>query len=120
MEQTVSTQSHVNLDASLAAYGRRARRPQRSKMEFLGYTAAAGGLAFAGGDAMGAIVHNTTSQGGSVTGGGFATSSFSIDIDGAGGNDWRLRFGFYDFGAIRYVSNKTAEFVGYLSSNFSS
>ena len=99
MEQTVSTQSDVNLDASLAAYGRRARRSQRSKTEMLGYTAAAGGLAFAGGDAMGAIVHNTTGASGSIDYGagtiaGGALKVLTIDIDGTGGIDWALYFGF--------------------------
>ena len=52
----------TTLDTQLDAYSRRAaRRGTRkpSTSEVLGCTAAAGGLAFAGGDAMGAIVHKT-------------------------------------------------------------
>jgi len=52
----------AGLDLQLEAYARRATRSKsrRSTAELLGYTAAAGGLAFAGGDAMGAIVHVNT------------------------------------------------------------
>ena len=116
MEQTVSTQSDVNLDASLAAYGRRARRSQRNKMEILGYTAAAGGLAFAGGDAMGAIVHNTTSQGASVTWNTQGTTNqgtfLYVDIDGSGEPDWGVLLGFFDGQDARIALNYGVDVVG--------
>jgi hypothetical protein len=51
----------ASLDNQLAAYTRRTRRQGRhSATELLGYTAAAGGLAFAGGDAMADIIHFNT------------------------------------------------------------
>ncbi|WP_295888450.1 PEP-CTERM sorting domain-containing protein [uncultured Thiohalocapsa sp.] len=80
----------TTLDTQLDAYSRRAtRRGTRkpSTSEVLGYTAAAGGLAFAGGDALGAIVHNTTSVSFSVSDDG---GTFSFDIDGVGGDDLQL------------------------------
>lgn len=88
----------TTLDTQLDAYSRRAtRRGTRkpSASEVLGYTAAAGGLAFAGGDAMGAIVHktdkltvsfNTATTAGSLVGAGW-------DIDGGGAPDAGLYAG---------------------------
>jgi hypothetical protein len=77
------------LDTQLSAYGQRAARRRRKAgaAEVLGYTAAAGGLAFAGGDALGAIVHNTTGTAFAVN------SNYSapqLDLDGAGNDDWGL------------------------------
>jgi len=72
------------------AYGRRAARRGTRKpgtAEIIGYTAAAGGLAFAGGDALGAVVHNTTGVNFTVT----STVSFpELDLDGAGNAHWAL------------------------------
>lgn len=58
---TLAKQSSA-LDLDLDAYAQRAgrRKGRKSTAELIGYTAAAGGLAFAGGDAMGAIVHFNT------------------------------------------------------------
>jgi hypothetical protein len=77
--------TQTDLDTQLGVYGRCAARGtgrRHTTAEILGYTAAAGGLAFAGGDAMGAIVHNATG----VT---FSTVSndtyLTWDVDGAGG-----------------------------------
>jgi hypothetical protein len=72
------------LDTQLSAYGQRAARRRRKAgaAEVLGYTAAAGGLAFAGGDALGAIVHQTT--GTSFTASD-ASAFHAWDVDGAGG-----------------------------------
>jgi hypothetical protein len=73
------------LDTQLSAYGQRAARRRRKAgaAEVLGYTAAAGGLAFAGGDALGAIVHNTTAATFTVTDG--SATGLVWDIDGSGG-----------------------------------
>lgn len=78
------------LDTELDVYNRRAARQGRRKpsaAEVASYTAAAGGLAFAGGDALGAIVHNSTGTTLSVSN---TSDFFAIDIDGDGGNDWGL------------------------------
>lgn len=86
MQNNVTNQDHYMnndtqdaLDAQLVAYAQRARPGRYRKLERLSFTAAAGGLAFAGGDAMGAIVHNTTSITLSVPLGTSAT--FFIDLD---------------------------------------
>ncbi|WP_058557228.1 PEP-CTERM sorting domain-containing protein [Thiohalocapsa sp. ML1] len=80
------------LDTQLSAYGQRAgrRRRKAGAAEVLGYTAAAGGLAFAGGDALGAIVHNTTGTAFAVND---SISSPQLDLDGAGNADWGLFLG---------------------------
>jgi hypothetical protein len=77
------------LDTQLSAYGQRAARRRRKAgaAEVLGYTAAAGGLAFAGGDALGAIVHNTTGTAFAVND---TYSAPQLDLDGAGNDDWGL------------------------------
>jgi hypothetical protein len=77
------------LDTQLSAYGQRAARRRRKAgaAEVLGYTAAAGGLAFAGGDALGAIVHNTTGTAFAVND---TYSAPQLDLDGAGNADWGL------------------------------
>lgn len=87
-------------ESALSGYAERAQAntKQISTKAMLGYTAAAGGLAFAGGDAMGAVVHNatpTTFNAGfsyTNTAGTFATGSktFNLDIDGAGGPDLKF------------------------------
>jgi hypothetical protein len=80
----------ATLDTQLDAYSRRAARRGTRKpntAEVIGYTAAAGGLAFAGGDAMGAIIHNTTGATFSVSG---RSSHPQVDLDGVGGADWGL------------------------------
>jgi hypothetical protein len=80
------------LDTQLSAYGQRAARRRRKAgaAEVLGYTAAAGGLAFAGGDALGAIVHNTTGTAFAVNSN---ISAPQLDLDGAGNADWGLFLG---------------------------
>jgi MYXO-CTERM domain-containing protein len=83
---------HEDLDAQLDAYARRAkgcRKAGPSTAEVLGCTAAAGGFAFAGGDAVGAVQHVTSAV-------SFASQSLAHgfypewDIDG-GGDDFRFR-----------------------------
>lgn len=62
--------------------------------KIFGYTAAAGGLAFAGGDAMGAIVHNTTGalfSAQTTNPANYEYNKLLLDLDGAGGAD----LGFY-------------------------
>ena len=84
-KQTSATEAHF--ETALAGYTRRARPARRGAGEIVGYTAAAGGLAFAGGDAMGAIVHNTTAQTFSVS------DTYDIgyvDIDNDQNSDARL------------------------------
>ena len=85
----------TTLDTQLDAYSRRAtgrgtRKPNTA--EVLGYTAAAGGLAFAGGDAMGAIVHKTdkvtVSFNTATTAGSLVRAGW--DIDGGGAPDAQL------------------------------
>lgn len=98
----------TTLDTQLDAYSRRAtRRGTRkpSTSEVLGYTAA-GGLAFAGGDAMGAIVHKTDKLTVSFNA---ATATDSVvgtgwDIDGGGAPDAQLYAGSVGgaFGRVGY------------------
>jgi hypothetical protein len=98
----------TTLDTQLDAYSRRAarrgtRRPNTA--EVLGYTAAAGGLAFAGGDAMGAIVHKTdklTVSFNAATGTTVAGAAW--DIDGGGAADANLAAGSVGgtFGRVGY------------------
>jgi hypothetical protein len=73
------------LDTELDAYGRRAgrRRRKTGPAEVLGYTAVAGGLAFAGGDAMGAIQHFSTHISASQTGYGYRALASDINDDGS-------------------------------------
>lgn len=92
------------LDTQLSAYGQRAARRRRKAgaAEVLGYTAAAGGLAFAGGDALGAIVHNTTGTAFAVN---YSISSPQLDLDGAGNADWGLFLSaFYFYSTAFYAS----------------
>lgn len=84
-KQTQATEAHF--ETALAGYTRRARPARRGAGEIVGYTAAAGGLAFAGGDAMGAIVHNTTQKTFSVTA---SSNTFYVDIDNDQNNDLGL------------------------------
>jgi hypothetical protein len=92
------------LDTQLSAYGQRAARRRRKAgaAEVLGYTAAAGGLAFAGGDALGAIVHNTTGTAFAVSSN---ISSPQLDLDGAGNDDWGLFLRASAFYAFAFHSN---------------
>ncbi len=80
---------NLSLDTQLDAYAQRAgrRSGRKTAAEIFSYTAAAGGLAFAGGDAMGAIIHNTTGVTFSTVN---TTNYFDWDIDGNGGkiNVW--------------------------------
>ena len=84
-KQTSATEAHF--ETALAGYTRRARPARRGAGEIVGYTAAAGGLAFAGGDAMGAIVHNTTQKTFSVSS---SSTTFYVDIDNDQKNDLGL------------------------------
>ena len=84
-KQTSATEAHF--ETALAGYTRRARPARRGAGEIVGYTAAAGGLAFAGGDAMGAIVHNTTPETFSVSD---SNNTFFVDIDNDQNNDLGL------------------------------
>jgi hypothetical protein len=95
------------LDSQLHAYGQRAgrRRRKAGAAELLGCTAAAGGLAFAGGDAMGAIVHNST---GTTLSASSSRNSFDIDLDGAGNADWQLFISGYNQIAFASHSDKGA------------
>lgn len=99
------------LETQLSAYSRRAsgrRRGKRSVGEVLGYTAAAGGFAFAGGDAIGATITHVT------TGVSFSTSSGTLgalwDIDG-GGPDFRFALFGSSSGASNSVSASAATSV---------
>jgi hypothetical protein len=87
--------THLNtLDTQLDAYGQRAARrgAKKSAAEILGYTAAAGGLAFAGGDAIGGIVpFASTPVSASV--GVNGNLNLGIDVDGVGGDDLRFFLG---------------------------
>ncbi|MBK1631582.1 hypothetical protein CKO31_12675 [Thiohalocapsa halophila] len=84
MQHSTAQPTEDLLDSQLATYAERAarRRVRPSTAEVLGCTAAAGGLAFAGGDALGAIVHNSTGTTFSVES---DTAYFTWDVDGAGG-----------------------------------
>ena len=89
MQHSTAQPTEDLLDSQLATYAERAarRRVRPSTAEVLGCTAAAGGLAFAGGDALGAIVHNSTGTTRSVSD---TLRTFDVDLDGAGGADWQL------------------------------
>jgi hypothetical protein len=96
MQHSTAQPTEDLLDSELATYAERAarRRARPSAAEVLGCTAA--GLAFAGGDALGAIVHNSTGTTLSVSS---IQTFFDIDIDGAGGADWELFLsGYADYG----------------------
>jgi len=102
MTSKTSTSS-TSLDIQLDAYAQRAgrRKGRRATTELLGYTAAAGGLAFAGGDAMGAIVHFNTPVSVSWNT-GTATASVNVaawDINNNGNPDGAL-FAGAPFGAL--------------------
>ena len=96
---TRSDSETPELDSSLDAYARRAARTgsRKTPAELLGYTAAATGMAFAGGDAMAAVIHiNAMPQNFSIGSSGF--QAFDWDIDGAGGDDLQFRLNhFYTY-----------------------
>ena len=111
------TMHHDALDAELDDYGLRAGRytGKKSTAELIGYAATAGGLAFAGGDAMGAIVHNTSGAGPfnvtvTTTIGQRVDTKFQIDLDGIGGDDLSFimavghNIGAGDYGFVRNSS----------------
>ena len=123
---TTQKQQATALDAALDTYQQRAaRRPgKKTAAEIIGYTAAAGGLAFAGGDAMGAIVHNTIGAGPvTVTTtaiGPIANTTLSVDLDGAGGIDVIFRAAVgqsffppspYDLGFVGLRPNNSADLL---------
>ena len=91
MQTTNAAQATADLlDSQLHAYGQRAgrRRRKTGAAEVLGYTAAAGGLAFAGGDVLGGVMHITEKfsvsfNAATATG----VAAVAWDIDGAGGPD---------------------------------
>lgn len=95
---TKSVPSEDNLDLALDGYSQRAARRKQGKRtsEILGFAATAGGLAFAGGDAMANIVHFNTQLSVSwnaATGGTFNAAGW--DIDGNGQADAALLAGPY-------------------------
>lgn len=104
MQHSTAQPTEDLLDTQLAAYAERAarRRARPSTAEVLGCTAAAGGLAFAGGDALGAIVHNSTGTTLSVSS---TFGYFNVNLDGAGNADWGVFLGGYANSAIGYHSN---------------
>lgn len=100
-----------NMERALASYGERAttqnRRTRLSSL--LGYTAAAGGLAFTGVDAIGAVVYNGTSRLYTATGANalIGKNTFGLDLDGVGGADLSFRLG-----ARPFPQNFYAQFLG--------
>ncbi|MCB1864827.1 MAG: hypothetical protein KDG50_05315 [Chromatiales bacterium] len=103
---TCSDVATADLDSDLDAYSRRAARSggRKSPAELLGYTAAATGMAFAGGDAMASVMHMTTPQTFSV--GSNSLKNFLFDVDGAGAPDFFFVLGhaFYTGGGTSYGS----------------
>lgn len=87
---STSIKHHDPLDTELNAYSlRAARRPgNKSTGELMGYAATAGGLAFAGGDAMGAIQHTTVAESFQVISG---QNYQSWDINGDNVADFSFR-----------------------------
>jgi hypothetical protein len=116
----------ASLNDQLAAYARRThrRRGHHSAAELLGYTAAASGLAFAGGDAMADIIHFNTQLSVSWSSATATTHSTTVpwDINGDGIANGRLLAGGQDatyktvFGALQGFQGFDTERLSFVSS----
>lgn len=121
---TTQTRANDPIEAELDDYSLRARRrpAKKTAAELIGYTAAAGGLAFAGGDAVGGVVFNNNAITSTVTAAGTGTLpdiKVLFDIDGAGGADVSFRVGVgenigfanRDYGFVRISSTLASAYL---------